>query len=192
VITSIRGILQSVSSDHLVIEVGGVGLQVSVPHSVLDRVPETGEAIFLHTHLAVRADALQLFGFSTGEEREFFFHLLQVSGVGPRIALAVLSVLSPDALRSAVVNDQPEVLQEVPGIGRKTAEKIIFYLKDRLAPSAGEAIRLSEHDNEVLGVLTTLGYNLVEAQEAIRAIPREAPEDVEQRVKLALQYFAPP
>jgi Holliday junction DNA helicase RuvA len=165
---------------------------VAVPFSVLDRAPGAGEAIFLHTHLAVREDSLQLFGFSTGEEREFFFHLLQVSGVGPRLALAILSVLSPDALRSAVVNNQPEILSEVPGIGKKTSEKIIFYLKDRLAPTAGEAIRLSEHDSEVLGVLTALGYNLVEAQQAIRAIPREAPEDVEQRVKLALQYFAPP
>jgi Holliday junction DNA helicase RuvA len=180
------------STDHLVLEVGGVGLQVAVPNSVLDQVPGVGKVMFLHTHLAVREDALQLYGFSSAEQREFFFQLLKVSGVGPRLALAMLSTLSPDALRSAVVNDQPEILSEVPGIGKKTAEKIIFYLKDRLAPSAREAIALSEHDTEVLGVLTTLGYNLVEAQEAIRAIPGEAPEDVEERVRLALQYFAPP
>jgi Holliday junction DNA helicase RuvA len=145
---------------------------------------------FLFTRLVVREDELRIYGFTTIEQRELFDMLLEVSGVGPRLALAVLSHLAPDVVRSAVVSDQPEALTMVPGIGRKTAEKIVFNLKDRLPAPALEEILPSALDTEVVGALTALGYTLVEAQSAAQSIPEDAPEDVESRLKLALKYFA--
>lgn len=191
-IASLRGILLSLGEGELVLEAGGVGLQLAVPYSVLERAPAIGQPLFLYTQLIVRQDALRLYGFSTPEEREAFNLLLQVSGVGPRLALAILSHLSLDVLRGAVAANQPEVLTRVPGIGRKSAEKIMFFLKDRLALEHEVAAEPIEADAEVLAVLTGLGYNLVEAQSAVRSLPRDAPEDIEGRIRLALQHFARP
>jgi Holliday junction DNA helicase RuvA len=192
VIASLRGVLQQIGDGELILEVGGVGLRVAVPRLVLQEAPKVGQPMFLLTSLVVRESSLSLYGFSSAEQREIFELLLQVSGVGPRLALAVLSHLSPELLRSAVVNNQPDALATVPGIGRKTAEKIIFHLKDRLeVPIIGVGVP-SELDTEVLAVLTTLGYSLVEAQAALQSVPSDSPEDIETRVKLALTYFAKP
>jgi Holliday junction DNA helicase RuvA len=190
-IASLRGIVQHIGEDELVIEMGGVGLRVSIPHSVMDDVV-LGKPLFLLTELVVRESSLSLYGFGSADQRDLFDLLMQVSGVGPRLALAILSTLSVDVIKSAVVNDQSDVLTRVPGVGGKTADKIIFFLKDRLkAPLEAVGIP-SGVDTEVLGVLTTLGYSLVEAQSAIQSIPEDASEDVEERVKLALSYFASP
>ncbi len=191
-ISSIRGVVQSIGEREIVLDVGGVGLTVEVPHSVLEKVPGVGRTMFLHTHLNVRQDALNLFGFSTQEEREIFLELVQVSGVGPRLALAVLSNMSVEVLRSAVGNDQPELLDRVPGIGKKTAAKIVFQLKDRIAPTILEQAVPNEVDEQVLSVLTALGYSMTEAQSAVRSLDSEAVDSVEERVRLALQYFASP
>jgi len=188
-IASLRGIVQHLGTGELVLEVGGVGLRLAVPASVLEAAPAIGQPLFLHTRLIVREEALSLYGFGSTEERELFDLLMQVNGIGPRLALAALSHLSPDGIRAAVAQDLPEVLSKVPGIGRKTAEKIIFHLKDRLAAPSGPGVEGLEADSDVLGVLTTLGYNLVEAQAAVQAIPAGSPADVESRVRLALQYF---
>ncbi len=188
-ITSLRGVVLRVGEKDLVVEVGGVGLAVAVTRSVLAAAPGVGEPIFLHTHLVVREDSLSLYGFSTMEERELFLLLLQVSGVGPRLALAVLSTLSPDELRGAIAGNQPEVLARVSGIGRKTAERILFHLRDRMEVLPEGRDLLSEGDVEVVGVLTALGYTLGEAQRALQAIPPDAPQDLETRVRLALQSF---
>ena len=191
-ISSLRGIVQGVAEDSLVLEVGGVGLHIAAPSSVIERVAGIGKPHFLHTYLMVREDALRLFGFSSLEERAIFLELLQVTGIGPRIALAVLSTLSIDSLRQAVVGNQVEALIRVPGIGKKTAEKLIFHLKDRIAPLAMAEAGISQSDTEVLSVLTGLGYSLVEAQSAIQSLESGSNEDVEERIKLALQYFARP
>jgi Holliday junction DNA helicase RuvA len=174
----------------MVIEIGGVGVRVEVPSTVLDDSPGIGKAIFIYTKLIVREDSLQLYGFGNQDERVLFNTLLRISGVGPRLAMAILSTLSTDMLQSAIVNDQPEVLVQVPGIGKKTAERIIFHLKDKLdKPLAGVKI-LSDADAEVLGALNALGYNLIEAQAALRSIPHDAADDVEARIRLALRYFS--
>ncbi len=191
-ISSLRGIVQAIGEGSLVLEVGGVGLHVAAPSSVIERVAGLGKPLFLHTHLLVREDSLRLFGFSSLEERAIFLELLQVAGVGPRTALAVLSTLSIDSLRLAVAGNQVEALVRVPGIGKKTAEKIIFHLKDRIAPMPLPESGVSQPDRELLSVLTALGYSLIEAQSAIQSLEGEATEDVEQRIKLALQYFARP
>jgi Holliday junction DNA helicase RuvA len=190
VIVSLRGLVQRLSENAVTLDLGGVGVEVSVPRVVIDRAPAVGEALFLYTRMIVREDSIQLFGFDTLEQRELFDLLLQVSGVGPRLALAILSYLSPEVLRGAVANNQPEALDKVPGIGRKSAEKIVFFLKDRLLAPEAPVPAIHGTDSEVLAALTTLGYTLVEAQRAVRAIPEDAPDDVEERLRLALRHFA--
>ena len=190
-IATLSGRVQEVMSDSLVVEVGGVGLQVSVPQPLRAQL-HAGESIFLHTYLVVRQDNLSLYGFDTREGRDFFTLLLGVNGVGPRLALAVLSTLTPDAIRRAVFHEQDEVFARVPGVGKRTAQKILLHLADRIPAEAGlePLARLSDVDGEVLAALTTLGYSVVEAQAALQIIPRDAPEDVETRLRLALQFFA--
>jgi Holliday junction DNA helicase RuvA len=190
-IASLRGRVQEVLPDSLVVEVGGVGLQVFVPAPSRDQA-RPGDSIFLNTYLVVREDALILFGFETRELRDFFNLLLGVNGVGPRMALSVLSVLSPDAIRRAVFHEQPEVFSRVPGVGRKTAQKILLQLQDRIPADIGlePVAMISDLDAEVLGALTALGYSVVEAQAALQSIPRETPQDIETRLRLALQYFS--
>jgi Holliday junction DNA helicase RuvA len=194
-ISSLRGtVLQINPPDSLVVEVGGVGFKVSVPASVFDDLGGVGHTAFLHTYLMVREDALALYGFTTDEQRALFELLLTVQGVGPRLGLAILSSLSLDVLRRAVAQEQAEVIDRVPGVGRKTAEKIVFTLKDKLGAEVGlgAITRVSDVDTEVLAALTALGYSVVEAQAAVQSIPKGEGKDVEERIRLALQYFATP
>jgi len=190
-IASLRGKVTQIETDHLVLELGGVGLMVAVPAPLLDQF-EIGRQVFLYTSLIVREDSLSLYGFETGETRELFHLLMGVSGVGPRLALAILSTLSPDAIRRAVFHEQPEIFSRVPGVGKKTAQKIHFHLQDRMPTmeGLGPVAQMTDVDTEVLEALTTLGYSVVEAQAALQAIPRETPQEVETRLRLALQYFS--
>jgi len=189
-IASISGEIIGITEDTLTIEISGVGFQVAVPKALcIEHKP--GDRIFLHTHLVVREDLLALYGFPTAEEKSFFLMLLGVEGIGPRIALATLSSLTPDAIRRAVISEQPEVFSRVPGIGKRTAQKILIQLQGRVVGSSDMQIAhgLDELDTQVLEALTVLGYSLVEAQTAIQALPKDAPENLEERLRLALQYF---
>ena len=191
-ITSIRGIVLHIGEGELTLEVGGIGLRIAITGNVHAAGPEVGKPFFLHTYLSVREDELSLYGFQSAEERSLFEVLLGVSGIGPKLAISVLSNISPDVLRSAVANNQPAILTRVPGICKKTGEKIIFHLKDILSAPTIEIRATSDVDTEVLGVLTSLGYSLVESQTAVQSIPNDAKEDIEERVRLALQYFSSP
>ncbi len=191
-ITSLRGILQGVGEQDLTLEVGGVGLQVAVTRSVIESAPSTGRSIYIETYLVVRQDALLLYGFSNQEEREIFLELLKVSGVGPKLALVTLSNISIDTMRLAVSNNQPEAFVRVPGIGKKTAERMVFQLKDRIAMAPTADSAPTGMDEEVVSVLAALGYSPAEAQSAVNSLGDDAPDEVEERVKLALQYFAKP
>jgi holliday junction DNA helicase RuvA len=190
-IASIRGEISEVTTSSLVIRVGGLGLRVYVPTSLRSQV-KIGETADLHTYLVVREDALSLYGFESVEECDFFVLLLGVNGIGPRTALAVLSVLSTDAIRRAVVSEQSDVFSRVPGVGKKTAQKILLHLQGRISAEAipGFTSAITEIETEVLAALTNLGYSVVEAQTAIQAIPRDAPQDIETRLRMALQYFS--
>lgn len=190
-IASLQGLMLYKDDDSMIVEVGGVGLQVSVPAAVAARFT-TGDRVFLYTHLVVRQDALSLYGFETREEREYFELLIGVSGIGPRLALAALSTLNPEVIRRAVFQEQMEVFSRVPGVGKKTAQKILLHLQDRLpaVDNLGAVASLSDVDGEVLEALISLGYSVVEAQAAIQSIPRETPQEVEKRLTLALQYFS--
>jgi Holliday junction DNA helicase RuvA len=189
-IATIRGEITQVEENTIIIETGGVGLRVFVPKPLHERT-KAGEAIFLFTHIVIREDDWKLFGFESQADRELFTTLLGVDGVGPRIALAVLSSLNLETVQRAVFNDEPALLSRVPGIGNKTAQKMVLYLHDRLKPVSGleKIATMSDADSEVLAALTALGYSVVEAQTAIQSIPKDAPDDVEQRLRLALQQF---
>ncbi len=190
-IASLKGRVADKGSDYAVIEVGGMGFQVFVPSPHVDEL-RVGETVFLYTNLIVREDSLTLYGFASAEEREFFNLLLGVSGVGPRLALATLSTLTPDAIRRAVFSDQPEIFTRVPGIGKRGAQNISLHLQDRIQAVDGlEPIAvMDDTDNQVFEALIALGYSVVEAQAALQTIPRDAPDDVETRIRLALQYFS--
>ncbi|MBP8972578.1 MAG: Holliday junction branch migration protein RuvA [Anaerolineae bacterium] len=190
-IDSVTGQVAAITKQYVVVVVGGVGLRVHVPTSVRDLVDGPGHTVTLYTHLHVREDGLILYGFAEQEERALFETLITISGVGPRIALALLSTLTVEHIHNAVAREEPDVLTRVPGIGKKLAQKLIFELKDKLVlePSLGVAA-LSDIDTDVIATLTALGYSVVEAQTALQAIPRDAPADIEERVRLALQYFA--
>ena|SRR3990170_4761819 len=189
-IATLRGEITQIEDGAIVVEVGGVGLRVFVPAPLRGRL-KAGETAFLFTHLVVREDALTLYGFETQADRELFTMLLGVDGIGPRIGLAVLSTLTIDAVQRAVFTEESEILSRVPGVGRKTAQKIVLYLHDRLKPAdaLAKVAAMSDKDSEVLAALTALGYSVVEAQAAIQSIPKDAPDDVEERLRSALQYF---
>jgi Holliday junction DNA helicase RuvA len=189
-IASLRGTVAHIGKTDLVVEVGGVGVRVAVPKTVLENVGGVGRAIFLHTHLLVRENELALFGFISEEDLALFLVLLDVNGVGPKVALAILSTLSPELLKNAILREEPAVLQRVPGIGKKTAERIMFHLRDKLDLSAAASPipLLSDVDGEVIDVLTTLGFSIVEAQSALQKLPREL-KTIDERVQQALQFL---
>lgn len=193
-IRSVRGNVLQSGKGYLVIEVGsaagGVGLRVSTTE-VTSTQYKQGDSVLLQTYLQVREDALSLFGFPTDDELAMFELLLSVNGVGPRVALATLNTLSPDALRLAIANEEPALVARVPGVGKRTAQKIILELKDKVGGSTGGfsgLVQVSNVDSEVLDALTSLGYSVVEAQRAIQKLPKDA-VGVEERLRLALSQF---
>lgn len=189
-IASIEGRILARQRDALIVELGGLGVRVHVPADVL-AAARSGEIVFLHTHLHVREQELTLYGFDSQADLELYQLLLGVSGVGPKSALAILSALPADALRLAVSQEQPAVLSRVPGIGKKTAEKIVLELKDKVGATEGlppELAALNEADAEVIDALTALGYSIIEAQRAVQALPRDV-RDIEERLRLALASF---
>lgn len=189
-IASINGTVLKVSAEHLVVGVGGVGVRVHVPKTVLEEAPVVGRSIRLHTHLIVRETELTLYGFETEEDLALFEVLLTVNGVGPKVGLSILSTLSPEMLKRAVMQEETAVLRRVPGIGKKTSERLMFQLRDKLDLSALEtAVPLvSDVDADVIDVLTGLGFSIVEAQSALQHVPRDA-ETIDRRVQVALQYL---
>lgn len=188
-IATLEGKLGFKDSQRLVVIVGGIGLEVLVPFSTLEAL--AGDRVFLHTRLVVREDSLTLYGFASVAERDLFDSFIKISGIGPKLALTILSTLSVDNVRGAVSNDRPEVLSRVPGIGKKTAQKIVLELRDKLA-TVLQAAPLAEAGSvnaDVIDALTALGYSVIEAQTAVQALPLDAPPDEESRLFLALQHL---
>lgn len=190
-ISRISGEVIANDADQITIMVNGLGFDVSVPKMTAAET-KVGNRVTLFTHLVVREDLLALYGFASIDERDFFLLLLGVEGIGPRIALGTLSVLSPDTIRRAVVSEQPEIFNRVSGIGKKTAQKILIHLQGRFKGSAeeGPISALDEINTQVLEALTSLGYSIIEAQTAIQALPADSPPIVEERLMMALQYFS--
>jgi Holliday junction DNA helicase RuvA len=188
-IASLSGKISEIFEDSLILQVGGVGLQVFIPLNSLSNF-EVGQDIFLLTQFVVRETEMTLYGFSRPEEREFFNLLVGVNGVGPKLALAVLSSLSIPVIRRAVFDKNPEVLGTVSGVGKMTAQKIALHLKNKIKDSDEMAVSVFDDLNmEVVEALTSLGYSAAEAQAAVRVIPKDTPEELEDRLRIALAYF---
>ena len=191
-IAKLSGTVATSGKGFVVIQVGGVGFQVHVPQTLLDDLTGPGQEITLYTHLHVRETELALYGSKSEEELALFRMLLGVSGIGPKVALAILSILPPDQLRSALAQEDVTTLARVPGIGPKSAKKLVFDLKDKVVaevPSGETRPMLTEADADLIAALTSLGYSVAEVQDAIRALPHE-PLPLEERVRQALAYFA--
>jgi Holliday junction DNA helicase RuvA len=194
VIASVRGTLVRVEAERAVVEVGGLGLEVLASGRTLGGlVPHVGEQVSLHTYLNVREDALQLFGFREPGERTFFLWLTAVSGVGPKVALAVLSGYPVAELELAVARDDVKKFESIPGIGKKLAQRLVVELKDKVGelPPVGPgeaggdgAPLLTDHFIEARSALQNLGLTIREAEEALRGAPEDAP--VQELVKYAL------
>jgi holliday junction DNA helicase RuvA len=187
----IQGILVSVHPPRLLVDCHGIGYEVDVPMSTLYQLPQAGQQITLLTHFQVREDAQQLFGFATETEREAFRQLIKISGVGSRTALAVLSGMSVNELAQAIALQEAGRLTQVPGIGKKTAERLCLELKGKLAPDLGitggkpQAIEAS---SEVLQALLALGYSEKEALLALKQIPPDT--NVSDGIRMGLKYLS--
>jgi len=189
-IATLRGEISQIEETSLVVEISGVGFRVFVPKPLLSKF-SIGELTLLQTHLIVRENELSLYGFETVSDRNLFLTMLSVDGVGPKLALSVLSTLTLEAVQRAVFSDEPDILSRVPGVGKKTAQKIQLYLKDRLKPVSNmeKFASMSDVDSEVLAALTSLGYSVIEAQTALQSLPKDSPDIVEEKLRLALRYF---
>jgi len=188
----IAGTLVEKNPPAVLVEAGGIGYEIDVPMSTFYNLPALGERVMLLTHLAVREDAHQLFGFLTAAERQAFRELIRISGVGSRTALAVLSGMSVGELAQAVTLQESGRLTRVPGIGKKTAERLLLELKGKLGAAlegvAGGAAPATGGSTDVLRALLALGYSEKEAAAAARQVPVEA--GVSDGIRLALKSLA--
>ena len=201
-----RGILAYIEPGEsmAVLETGGIGYRILISGRDLDLLPAAGEEVRLYTYLQVREDAFVLFGFFTREDRKLFQQLLGVNGIGPKAALGVLSALSADDLRFAVLADDAKAIAKAPGIGLKTAQKLILELKDKLSleeafetrlensqakAAAGAAPDLSEARNEAVEALTALGYSASDSLKAVRKVEAADGMSVEDILRAALSYM---
>lgn len=193
-IASVRGKLIFMAVDHAVVETGGVGLMVYAPRPVLGAIGEIGDEVLLYTYLHIREDLLQLYGFASTDQRHLFETLLGVSGIGPKVALSLLSSAQPDELRVAIASGDTARLSRVPGIGKKTAERLVLELKGKVdikgLPAAAAATPAQAAANaELSELLVSLGFSSAEAAAAIANLPADAPAELEDRMRLALRYF---
>ena len=188
-IASISGKVTQITKETVIIDINGLGFEVFVPKTLLSDT-EAGDLIHLYSYMLVREDSITLYGFATVEEKEYFLQFLAVGGIGPKLSLAILSSLSIDNIRSAILSEKPDYFSRVPGIGKKTAQKIIIQMQGNLPESDGIADRsITDVDDAVVDALISLGYSVVEAQTALQSLPKETPDDVETKLRVALQYF---
>jgi len=190
VIGRIAGILVEKNFPQVIVSCNGVGYEIDVPMSTFYPLPRTGEEVTLLTHLVVREDAHLLYGFLTAGERAAFRQLLKISGVGPKVALSVLSGLSVEDLSAAVASEDSARLQKVPGIGKKTAERLVLELRDKL-PKALPGVAgpdASAASSDVVNALLGLGYNEREAQAAVKSLPPDL--QIADAIRQALKTLA--
>lgn len=185
----LQGTLAEKNPPQVLIDCHGVGYEVDVPMSTFYNLPGLGETVSLLTHFVVREDAQLLYGFATAQEREAFRQLIKISGIGPRMALSVLSGMSVNELSQAITAQEPGRLVKVPGIGKKTAERLLLELKGKLGPDLGLPTHAAnDHQADILQALLALGYSDKEAAAALKALPPEV--GVSEGIKLALKALA--
>lgn len=189
-IASITGKLRRKTADYLIVDVSGVGYQVYVPLSTFCNIPELGEEVSLHIHTHLREDSLSLFGFFTDSEKDMFLLLLSVSGIGPKLALAILSSLSVEDICFALQASDNSKLCAIPGIGKKTAARMVLELKDKIVlmmPASGTSSAPPDDHGDVISALINLGYKRPQAEEAVKKASRKRPGMiVEELIREAL------
>jgi Holliday junction DNA helicase RuvA len=191
-IASLKGTIEALNADSAVINVGGVGFQVFMPVSTLLTLGGPGEEVRVHTYTHVREDAILLYGFAAEEDLKLFQMLINVSGVGPKLALAMLSAMSVEQLVSAIAGGSEELLTSVPGVGKKLAARLLLELKDKMNTGwmGARVVPVGEGDGEVVAALLGLGYSASEASRAVASLPRDRKLTLEDKVKYALGYFS--
>ncbi|UCD53793.1 MAG: Holliday junction branch migration protein RuvA [Dehalococcoidia bacterium] len=190
-IAGLQGKLESLGSDYAIINVNGIAFLVYMPTSGLSSLGKIGEEVKIHTYFHLREDNAALYGFTSADELRLFQTLLGVSGLGPKLALAMLSAMSPDKLVMAIAGGSADLLTAVPGVGKKVAERVVLELRDKIGvgwmTTAG--VQVAEENAEVLAALISLGYSVTEASRAVATLPPDPELSLEEKVKLALQYF---
>jgi Holliday junction DNA helicase RuvA len=185
-IARLEGKIKMRSERFLIIDVNGVSYKVFITSQTLKKAPQKEEVFSLWTHLHVRENALELYGFEEYQEMEFFEMLIQISGIGPKSAIGVLAVAPLDTLKKAISSGETSYLTKVSGIGRKTAEKIVLELREKLGELSETGKMVFKEDQDVLSALESLGYSRQEAREALKQIP-ETIQGASQRIKEALK-----
>ena len=190
-IAGLRGKLESLGSDWAIINVGGIGFQVYMPTSTLSTLGTIGEEVQLHTHFHLREDNATLYGFASTDELGLFQTLISVSGLGPKLALAMLSAMGVEKLVMSIATGSADLLTVIPGIGKKMANRLILELKEKVGAGwiTTPAAQLAEENADVLAALTSLGYSVAEATRAVATLPPSSDLSLEDKIKLALQYF---
>ena len=191
-IAAIEGILESRGTNWGIIKVGGVSLQIHLPTSTLSQLGAVGEKVQLHTHLHVKGDNIALYGFASQEERELFEMLISVDGIGPKVALAVLSTLNAEQLATAITNGDIDILTQVSSLGKKTASRLVLELKGKLGKSWTHETPsyLTQENADIVAALTNLGYSVSQATRVVAEIPHSPNLTLEDKLKLALQHIA--
>ncbi len=189
-IASLHGKLESLGSGWAVINVNGIGFQVYLSTSTVSSLGTIGKEVHLQTYLVMREDSVTLYGFNTAEELELFQILIGVSGLGPKLALAVLSAMSVEQASMAIATGSIDLLTLIPGIGKRMAERLVVELKDKIGAGliAAPATQFAQGNAEVIAALTSLGYSVSEASRAVASLP-SSDLSLEEKVRLALQYF---
>lgn len=190
-IATIDGILATRSDDWAIIKVGGVGLQVYLASGALIQPGDLGKRVQLYTHLNLKEDSVSLYGFLSSQELDLFKMLTSVNGIGPKVALAMLSHLDPARLTSAIISEDVNLLTQLPGVGKKTAQRLVLELKAKMEKMAGIGdVFYSNEDAEVIAALTNLGYSTSEATRVLTELPSASGLTLEDRLGLALQQLA--
>ena len=205
-ISYIKGPLTAIEEDVIVVEAGGVGMGIHVPLSVLDRLPGIGREVTVYTYFQVREDAMSLYGFLNRQDRDMFRQLIGVNGVGPKAALGILSTMTPDDLRMAIVTGDAKAISRAPGIGPKTAQRLILDLKDKISmeemlgnlalPCDGGAsaalgtASMGEAAKEAVQALVALGYSNLEANKAVKQVEVTETMTAEDVLKASLRYLS--
>jgi Holliday junction DNA helicase RuvA len=190
-IASLKGELVALGADWAIVDVNGIGFKVYMPTSTLSTLGRKGEEVELHTHLHLREDNVALYGFAAPEELGLFQNLISVTRLGPKLALAMLSAMSAEKLAMTIATGNADLLAEIPGIGKKTANRLILELKEKIGAGwLAAPTELAEENADVLSALTSLGYSVREATRALTAIPPDQKLTLEEKIKLALGFFA--
>ena len=191
-IAGVNGKLESMGSGWAIINVGGISFRIYMSTTTMSMLGAIGNKVHLHTHLHLREDNVTLYGFASADELSLFQILIGVSGIGPKLALSMLSAMSAEQLAIAIATGSTNLLTDIPGIGKRTADRIILELKDKIGAGwvTTPAVELAQENAEVVDALTSLGYSLSEASRAVATLPHPSNLSLEEKIKLVLQYFA--